>query len=334
MRTQIPSSRPTQTVTASSRARHVIAGAKQTQRPTLRPPQLRISKRTAMTASSSRGVYIFFMTRDSSSAVRRSSTAAFPVVFFTFRRSAGSVRFGSPGRLSPTQQALKRARSFQTAIRSCLLMNHRTVPFNCMRRRPLIPNFALIVQFALIVKSALLAQFVCRALDIAHWIVNLHTVTFLPSLFRQYVHSLLHLAADAQPRQRLFAPGFFPAAHRFAFTDQQGVNLVLDPRAAIDQLLPLEDQTLPLPHRLIEQDDRGQLVGQRQTHQLENIILVSLHLHVPPAPSFGVAIGDLDGNLQTVAQILNSYERTRRRPVQTAETTVGEFRRPCRCHYR
>ena len=118
-----------------------------------------------MTASSSRGVFIFFMTRDSSSAVRRSSTAAFSVIF-TFRRSAGSVRFGSPGQLSPTQQALKRARSFQTAIRSCLLMNHRTVPFNLMRRRPLIPNFALIVQLALIVQSALLAQFVCRALDI------------------------------------------------------------------------------------------------------------------------------------------------------------------------
>jgi len=63
-----------------------------------------------------KGCFYFFMTRDSSLAAKRFSTAAFPV-FFTFRRSASSVRLGFLDRLSPTPQALKRARSFQTAIR-------------------------------------------------------------------------------------------------------------------------------------------------------------------------------------------------------------------------
>jgi len=78
--------------------------------------QSRRAEQTAMTAALSRGVFFIFTTRDSSSAVKCSLTAAAPV-FFTFRQWS----LVDPLRIcranSPAPQALKRARSFQTAIR-------------------------------------------------------------------------------------------------------------------------------------------------------------------------------------------------------------------------
>src|SRR5258706_16410482 len=64
----------------------------------------------------------------------------------------------------------------------CLFMKRRrTVPFNFMRRRPLIPNVALF------------AQFVCRALDIAHWIiVDRQSYTFTTGPGRLDVSTLRH----------------------------------------------------------------------------------------------------------------------------------------------
>src|SRR5882724_12050433 len=71
------------------------------------------------------------------------------------------------------------------------------------------------------------------------------------------------------------------------------------PRQRHRRLLAIQDQALPLPGGSIGQVDRRQLIGQRQAHQLEGIILLGLPLHVPPAPAFGIAVGDLQRDLQT-----------------------------------
>src|SRR5258706_273409 len=113
------------------------------------------------------------------------------------------------------------------------------------------------------------------------------------------------LLSFADPLKDALSMGVVPQHPPGDLQQQQRVNLVLDPRAPLDQLLAIQDQALPLPGGSIGQVDRGQLVGQRQAHQLEGIILVSLPLHVPPAPSLGITVGDLQGNLQGLTQILD-----------------------------